>query len=472
MNWTSQIYEAMLLYPAKMALWTPKQGRINFQEMASLCRRAQASLRRLGLKRGDSVLLLDLPGPRLYAAIIAINSLGASVLFVEPWMPVARINHVIQMVKPKIFWSPLLGQAWALRIRSIRSIPQWVRPRFIDQVNDPQEFMSEVMDPHELAILTFSSGTSGQPKGIPRTQGYLQEVNALFRRYDTEVDTKPDLAIFANAVLYQLGRSRGTLLVPPSWSMRVLKQIAHLPRELQAHTCTCGPAFLKRLMQTPGFEQLRWIGVGGALIDAPLLEEAFRRFPSVEFDIIYGSTEVEPVAHAAARLAVQKSRDAGHFQVLHLGQAVPDIELDPQPDTLWVSGVHVSPEYLTASDEDRRLKRRDASGKLWHAMGDRIRVGDDGLWYQGRSFQKAEDFAAEQKIYETLQHSACYITRDHLDRPVLLGENIAQHRLTLQKIYPELAGIYETKIIRDKRHHARIDRTASQRRWQGILRSS
>lgn len=469
MNWTRQIYEAMLLHPKKMALWTPRSGRIDFAELASLCRRTQRFLRLRGLKRGDRILLLDVPGPRLYAAIVAINSLGANVMFVEPWLPLVRIEHVIQLMKPDIFWSPLLGQLWALRIRGLRQVPAWIKPKAVDTARDDGEFVIEEMESDDLAILTFTSGTSGQAKGIPRTQGYLQEVNTLFRRYDTEVDTMPDLAIFPNAVLYQLGRSRGTLLVPPNWSLGALKQMAHLPGELQPHTLSCGPAFLNRIIQLDGFPQLRWLGVGGALIDASVLERAFQRFPTADFTLIYGSTEVEPVAHADARLAVQKSRDAGHFQVLYLGQAIPDITLDAQADNLWVSGIHVSPEYLTASDTDRLQKRRDADGRLWHAMGDRIRLEADGLWYQGRSFQPAEDFASEQKIYSVLQSSSSFILRSQSGKALLFGEGIKRHRHTIMQLCPHLEALVETKIRRDRRHRARIDRPASSRAFRKLL---
>lgn len=472
MNWTKQIYEAMQEFPSKMALWTAQSGPCSFAELSAICRRTQAYLHGLGLQRGDSVLLLDLPGPRLYAAILAVNAMGANVMFVEPWMPIARINHVIDMVKPKIFWSPLIGQIWALRLSGIRGIKHWVKPKIIDTLRDPKEVHFEEMSASDLAILTFTSGTSGQPKGIPRSHHYLKEVNALFRTYDTEVDTKPDLAVFPNAVLYQLGRARGSLLVPPNWNMRTLKKIARLPDEWQPHTVSCGPAFLKRLISVDGFPRLRWLGVGGALIDAKLMEDAFRRFPAVECNVIYGSTEVEPVAHSDGRVAVQKSRDAGFYQLLYLGQPMPDITLSTEKDGLWVSGPHVSPEYLTASDEDKRLKRRDPEGRLWHAMGDRIRVEADGLWYQGRSFQNPEDFAVEQKIYSLLQHSSCFVARSKRGDAYLLGEGITKHAHTIKQICPELKAILETKIVRDRRHRSRIDRQASRGKYKKLLDQS
>jgi acyl-coenzyme A synthetase/AMP-(fatty) acid ligase len=115
----------------RLAVWTPKRT-VSFGELRDLTARAQALFRRQGVGGGDHVLMLDLPGPRLYAAILAVLSLGAGVVFVEPWMAPTKINSVIRLIEPKVFFAPTLGKLWGARVPSIRHIPKWVSPKEID----------------------------------------------------------------------------------------------------------------------------------------------------------------------------------------------------------------------------------------------------------------------------------------------------------------------------------------------------
>jgi acyl-CoA synthetase (AMP-forming)/AMP-acid ligase II len=461
MNWASSLYSAIDRHPERVALWTPKGGSVTFAELGSLVRKTQAALRKLNIGIGDHVLLLDLPGPQLYAAAIAIVSMGATILFVEPWMPVSRLNHILKSVNPKVFWSPFLGQLWACRIKEIRRIPHWIRPKSVLKQSDRDPYASVPVPPHHKAILSFSSGTSGQPKGIPRTHSYLLTVTEVIKKFDPETDPKPTIVIFPNLALYHLSQGRTVLLVPPSWPDKVLRQLAQMPEDLAPRTIACGPAFLRKIINTPGFAHLHWIGVGGALLDCDLLQAAIKRFPQVHFELIYGSTEVEPVAHANGREALQKCLEKEFFQIVYLGQHADEITMDQRSDALWVTGPHVTEEYVEAGPADSSLKERDDSGRIWHNMGDRVHVDAEGLWYRGRSFQKAEDFAAEQRLYWLLQSSNCFITRNAKDQPILVGEDLLARKDLILKACPQLRGIFETPIVRDIRHRSRIDRKLS-----------
>ncbi len=461
MNWASSLYRSIESYPNHNALWTPKSGYISFANLGSLVRKTQRTLAKIGVSPGDHVLLLDLPGPHLYAAAIAIVSMGATILFVEPWLPIHRLNAILDKVKAKVFWSPLMGQLWASRIAQIRQIPHWIRPSSIlhETNSHPYQFV-EVSSEH-TAILSFTSGTSGQPKGIPRTHGYLETVIRILTRFDPDPVPQPTMAIFPNLVLYHLSRGRTTFIVPPQWPDAVIQALSQWPAAEAPQSVACGPAFLEKIMQTSGFPQLRWIGVGGALLDCELLDAATKRFPATQFELIYGSTEVEPVAHADGREALQKCRDQNYAQLIYLGKAIEEISIDEQPDALWVTGPHVTKEYVQAGELDQALKRRDEQGRIWHNMGDRVIKRPDGLWYHGRSFQKAEDFELEQKVYWFLQSTSSFICRNNRGKIILVGENIVARKSQIMQNFSQIDALIETKIVRDLRHRSRIDRKQS-----------
>jgi len=98
-------------------------------------------------------------------------------------------------------------------------------------------------------------------------------------------------------------------------------------------------------------------------------------------------------------------------------------------------------------------------------MGDRIESDDEGWWLNGRASEPAGDFALEQRLYARLETSKCFIHHDEKGAPWLYGEGIgAKIRalgVSLEREFPEITGLREIRIVRDRRHRARIDRARS-----------
>ncbi|MGH7302654.1 MAG: AMP-binding protein [Candidatus Rokuibacteriota bacterium] len=447
--------------PRHVALWTLEDGAISFADLFERAARAQRLFRDQGLGPGDGVLVAAPPSAALFAALLAIAGLGACTVLVEPWMSVERIDQVVRLVAPKLFYATFLGRLWGRRVPSIRRIPGWVGPRAAARAGSSGPLHVEQLAPDARASIAFSSGTSGAPRGAVRTHGYLRDLQALLERSEAPGLTGPDLAIFPNVVLFHLGTGRGSVWVPPSWSRRDFASIAELPPDRQPQSLACGPAFLERLLAVPGFASLRSVCVGGALTDCRILEEALARWPRARWTHIYGSTEAEPVALADARVAVAASRARGYFQTLFLGAPIAEIRACLESEGLWVAGPSVCPELLGSTGEGQR---RDGGGMLWHFMGDRVEADARGWWYAGRAFQRPEDFQLEQAVYAVLESSACFVHRAHDGHAYLVGEKVAPRAVQLRRRFPHIAGVIEARIVRDRRHRARIDRAATLRR--------
>jgi len=427
---------------------------ISFSLLKQKAAHTQAFLIQSGIKPGDSILLLDTLSVRLYAQIIAILALGCSVVLVEPWMPPPQIQKVIALIKPQAFLSQGLGWIWGLRLSSIRSIPQWLSTKKTYTHSPAPTLHLENVDHSQPGIITFTSGTTGTPKGIVRTQGYLIKQNEVLSHHLRAKDLLgADLCIFANFTLMNLAAGRSTLLTPPQWPEHFLKSLDQLPEHLKPTSLTAGPAFLEKLMKHASLPTLQSIHIGGAQTDCETFERGFVKWPQAEWSHIYGGSEVEPVACVDARLAVQKSRNKNLFQTLYLGTPVPEIRAKLLPNTLWVSGPHVCPEYLGNPEENLNYKSTDSEGLLWHNMSDRIILDQEGWWYAGRSQQDREDFEIEQNIYSHLNSSRSFIYKRWL-----IGEGIAKHKNKLLRQFPTLNGVIEARVYRDRRHRARIDR--------------
>lgn len=449
-----------------MAIRLARGPSVSFAELLSLGARAQKVYRSYGLGPGDMVLLADNLGPRLYASVIGILASGATAVLVEPWMPIERINRVIRQVKPKIFSASFVGRMWGLRSQAVREIEHWVRPNEIFRAGGIEELALESVDPQTIGILTFTSGTTGEPKGVVRHQGYLlEQYRVLSSVLDLEVYKGPDLCIFANFALANLSSGRGSIIVPPSWKKDDLRWLEHLEGDDRPESLTTGPAFLMRLMEETRLPALKSLHVGGALTDCWIFETAFAQFPDAHVSHVYGSSEAEPVACIDAREAVQRSRERGHFQTLSLGRPVHEIVAQVEPDNVWVTGPHVCPLYIGGEEENRINKRKDEQGRVWHSMGDRVVEDHDGWWYTGRSGQSREDFELEQRVYSAIGSSKAFVLREK-DSLTLCIEPDGLRRDRTYEILRSMKvfnRICEVRIRRDRRHRARIDRVGSLR---------
>ncbi len=445
-----------------LAIWCEGES-VSFAELAKLATAVQIPLRQAGAKLGDAAIVMEPLSPRLYASVIALMGLGVTVIFAEPWMNVARIEKIIRFTQPRFLVSGWFGRLWSLRTQALRAIPHKIslNQALRSSINGRALEVVDVPD-EQIGIVSFTSGTTGDPKGVVRTHGYMRkQLQALDANLHLSSHRRPDLCVFANFALANLALGRGSLLVNPNWSSENLCRLDALSGKLKAETLTCGPAFLRQISCSGLFAELQSVHVGGALTDCEIFEDAFALWPGCQFTHIYGSSEAEPVALCEARKAVKISRDQGFFQTLCVGEPVAEIRHEVQEDCLWVSGDHVAPFYLGSRDDNDKNKKKDATGRLWHNMADRVRVVDDLWFFAGRSNQRFEDFQLEQKIYTLVGSSLSLIHRDAQKGLRLFGENLGSRKKEILQTFPELSDVINLRIRRDPRHRARIDRRAT-----------
>jgi acyl-coenzyme A synthetase/AMP-(fatty) acid ligase/4-hydroxybenzoate polyprenyltransferase len=473
-NYCIRVFERLREHPHRLALWSPSEGIVSYEVFGRLIASQQRTCRSLSLDVGDVVVVLALPSPVLYAAIVALMGFGCSVVLIEPWMPAHRVDSLIGELKPKALFADWLGQLRSLRSHSLRSLRRISLMSVKNVLRRPltdEQLELRPVDSKFAAFYSFTSVTAGQSTGIVRSHDSLWRLQEIVLKYGMDgTPSGTDLTTFPLRVLFNLSAGRGSLLLPPSWSLSALQKIRDLDKEHWPQSLSCSPAFLRRLIDYDfRLSSLSLIQVGGAMVECDLLEAALDAWPKARILQVYGGTDLEPISLCDARMSVEKSRGKGFIHALNVGFPIDEFKTKWDDEgILWVSCPSFCPEFFGDDVSIAQKVKRDELGLIWQRTGDRILSDGDGFWYAGRESQSADDFFFEQKLYAKIGHSRAFIYRDALSNEVIVADDDKMRVESAAKdIDKKNHQVWTAIIARDSRHRSRIDRLST---WQGSLR--
>ena len=264
--------------------------------------------------------------------LLAIVKIGAIAVFVDPWISARKMAAFSGFAEPRAFIG--IGKSHWLRWmeRRLRTIRLTVttgrrfaglpaRYRLEELKNGLPDWSLEAVEPDDPALITFTSGSSGEPKGANRTHRFLAaQHRALHHEFPcrhSDVDM-PMFPIFALNNLVS-----GVTSVVPDMDFRHVSQVDGftIARQMRKHavtTCTASPPFIDRLcdyLQTGSGQDLRlWrILTGGAPVSARQLRRWKTWLPETRLMVAYGSTEAEPVAHIDANERLDLDRSGSGY---------------------------------------------------------------------------------------------------------------------------------------------------------------
>jgi acyl-CoA synthetase (AMP-forming)/AMP-acid ligase II len=401
---------------------------VTFDELWDRVDRASCGLTKLGIAADDRAVIMIPMSIDLYVVLLAVLKLGASAIFVDPWMNRHQIAAFAAFAEPKAFLG--IGKSHLLRLADakLRRIPislttgrAFVGIPAAHQLSEiyraPGNGQIATVDRDATALITFTSGSSGQPKGANRTHGYLCAQHHALQAEFPYSDDDVDLTNFPVFALNNLARGITTVVpsinfakVASSDGRRIVGQL----RRNGVTTITASPPLVDALCATArssgrGGLRLRRILSGGAPIGDAQLRSWREALPDAEWLVIYGSTEAEPVAHveASERLAARSllhPKTPGFcagVPVHQLGAKVVRIHLGPiqlgtagwsdwellagEIGELVVCGEHVGKSYFRNPGATAENKIQDPSGGIWHRMGDTGYFDERGcFWLTGR----------------------------------------------------------------------------------------
>ena len=358
------------------------ERRITVERHEAAVGRVAAHLAARGIAAGSRVVLLGFNSIEWVVTFWAVQTLGAVAVLGNAWWTGDEV-------------AAALGQAEPDLVVTDRPLP-WPRVPFaeirrcVDDVGRAAALPVWPADEDALAVIMFSSGTTGAPKGVLMSQrsvvGNIHNLLVLTGRLPNELpDEHPGTVSMLSVPLFHLAGVQVCCTTLLSGGRLVFlegrfdpAQVLRLIETERVRSWGSIPTMVSRVLEHPDFahtdtSSVASILMGGAAVSPELRERVAAAFTGVKSGVssLYGLTE------AGGVLAAGSGRDISSRPGC-VGRALPVVELRIRdPDRDGVGEIQARTPTATGGYLGEDGGVTDADG--WVATGDLGRI-DDGGW--------------------------------------------------------------------------------------------
>jgi long-chain acyl-CoA synthetase len=386
-----------------------------------------ASLAELGIVKGDRVGIMLPNCPQYIIAAFAVLRLGAVVVNINPAYTAREFLIVARDSTPRIVitldaLAPLvqgvLAQTSVERV-VVTSLAEYslaaAPPPQIDGALTLAQLLASGADqtsdfrlqtsnfrlqtseigPSDLAVLQYTGGTTGTPKGAMLTHGNIWAnvvqteswTNPAYTLTGNEryLVVIPYFHIYAFSVCMMVGLRIGALqIIHPKYDP---EQVLASIRDFSPTYFPAVPTVFVSLLNHPkvreyGLDKVRLFNSGGAPCPVEVMEEFERRIGR-PLNEGYGLSETSPVTHSTPQLALRKLGTIG-LPFPDTDMKVVDVETGTRElpvgeiGELCIAGPQVMRGYWNKPDESADVLRTHVDGRVWFHTGDIARMDEDG----------------------------------------------------------------------------------------------
>jgi acyl-CoA synthetase (AMP-forming)/AMP-acid ligase II len=344
-----------------------KRGGMTASQLLSSSRRAadlfaSRSVRHVGM--------VDLNSDAVPVALFGAAVAGIPFAPVNYRLQDDQLRSIVARLTPGIV---IAGPSMVDRIGSVEGVQGITTDEFLEETRTKGSgYEPPFVDPEEIAILLFTSGTTGEPKAAVLRHRHLASYIIGSVEYlsadegDAQLISVPSYHIAGvSAVLSNVYSGRRVVYLP-----------AFEPEEWVETVSTEGitqamvvPTMLGRILsiledRAASLPSLRHLSYGGGRMPLELIERAMTDLPNVSYVNAYGLTETSSTIAVLTpedhRTAMASSDPDVHRRLVSVGRPLPSVELEirgPDGDVLpaggrgeiYVRGEQVAGEYLGRS---------------------------------------------------------------------------------------------------------------------------
>jgi fatty-acyl-CoA synthase len=375
--------------PAKVAL-ASDDGSLTYADLAARVEATAAHLRELGVATGERVAYLGPNSIDTFVCFFATARLGGVFVSLNTRLAAPEIGYMLQdsgsvvlVHGPECAELVGAGDPAAHGVKHV--LARTELRRATTDVTTPVPWPDHLVDLDDPALILYTSGTTGRPKGAVLTHGNItwNTVNQL-----VHVDVlSTDVALCAAPLFHVTGLGQvsmptllkgGTVVVVPKFDAG---GFLALIGQRRATSFAAVPTMLQMMCEHPDWESadlssLRFVIYGGS----PILEHVAQAWlwRGVVLQQGYGMTEAAPgVFMALADGATSRPVSAGvpHF-FTDVGLDLVEGGSGPGQGELLVRGPNVFSGYWNRPEATAQVLRDG-----WFRSGDVVRIDDDG-WAQ------------------------------------------------------------------------------------------
>lgn len=351
--------------------------------------RVAARLRELGVGRHDRVMLLGFNRIEWVVAFWAVQCLGAVAVLGNAWWSEREAAGAIALAEPSLVLTERrLDGTDTLSFDALRPL--------VDD-DGPAEVTPVPVAEADTALIMFSSGTTGAPKGVVMSHrsvvANLQNLLVLTGRLPDELpDDHPGTVSLLSVPLFHLaGVQIGCTALLSGGSLVFLRgkfdpaEVLELIERERVRVWGSVPTMVGRVLDHEDFARrdtssVASIPMGGAAIPAELRRRVAAGFTGVRRRVgsLYGLTEAGGVLAAGSGRDIEERPGC-------VGRALPVVELRiAAPDSAGVGEIQARTPTVTDGYLGEPGGVTDADG--WVGTGDLGRIEEPGwLYITGRS---------------------------------------------------------------------------------------
>jgi long-chain acyl-CoA synthetase len=351
-------------HPERVAV-QDEANALTYAELFEAAGRAAALAKASGAAH---VGMLDVTSVAMPVALFGSSWAGLPFVPLNYRLTGAELDALLERIKPAYL---VTDSERAAKLEGAAGITLAAREPFLSLVRDGGEKAAEwSMEGEDIAVLLFTSGTTGVPKAAVLRQKHLVsyilgsvEFGGAGEEEATLVSVPPYHVAGIAAVLSSVYGGRRIVQLA-NFTAEAWLSVARKERVTHAFVV---PTMLSRIVDfldgksSAGVPSLRAVAYGGGKMPLPIIEKAMKLFPETAFTNAYGLTETSSTIAVLGpedhRAAAASSDPAVKRRLVSVGRPLPGVEIEIRDDEgrpvpvgvsgeVYVRGEQVSGEYL------------------------------------------------------------------------------------------------------------------------------